>query len=121
MLAQRNATAAAGGNLILCLDTISYTKPYSPPFSCTRFDIVANNGDALMGLSKALVEVVNMAKKQEKTANVSEARTHRYELLKMAETGAEITITKHGTSLVKLMPLANPAPRSDPKSHDSAV
>jgi prevent-host-death family protein len=105
------------------LDSTSGSQRFAirPSFSRIRFDIVANNSDALMGLSKALLELVNMAKNQEKTVNVSEARTHWYELLRMAESGTEIPITKHGTPLAKLMPLANPTRRPKPKAHDSTI
>jgi len=39
-----------------------------------------------------------------KTVNIKDARTHLSDLVKLAEKGNEITITRHGKKVAKLIP-----------------
>jgi prevent-host-death family protein len=43
-------------------------------------------------------------KKQHNTVGAYDAKTHFSELLEKAESGQEITITRHGTAVAKLVP-----------------
>jgi len=45
---------------------------------------------------------------------VREAKTRFYELLEKAKAGEEITITKYGTSLARLIPLQDGCPGRTP-------
>jgi prevent-host-death family protein len=54
-----------------------------------------------------------MARRSGKTVGSYEAKTHLSELIEEVEQGAEITITRHGTPVARLVPVRRGATRKD--------